>query len=86
MYYDGKEVFSKLKTGEVPQLAAIVASVDALIRDRKLSHGEDPGPRLAAPAAQRRQGGAGKKKAAKDLDEVAAEETEELRRMQEVEL
>lgn len=91
-------MFSKLKTGETPALAPIVTTVEAMIRDRKIARGEDPGPQLAAPAAPvRRQPGQGRaaagaqgqgsgkgsgkgKGAAKDLDEVAAEEETELRR------
>ena len=88
MYYDGKEVYSKLMTGETPQLAPIVTQVEALIRERKLSRGEDPGPALsgpAAPGAPAAAAGKGKGKGAgkggaKDLDEVEAEESAELRR------
>lgn len=70
VFYDGKEVFSKLKTGDVPQLPLIVRQLDAVI-------GGSPPPlggaaRAAAAAAQQRVGG--QRAAARSLDDIDAEE------------
>lgn len=94
MYYDGEEVFSKLKTGQPPQLGPVIATVDALIRQRALqqavppSFGEGSAPRLPggakAPAAAKDAGAkeGTVKSAPKDLDELASEERAELRKLQ----